>query len=153
MANHAAPSQTRTPVDAVNIARGELVDERDGMIDLAVPGTDYRLTLVVGAPLNAQESGLLGKKICGVIRAQAKRIDVVGTGGRYVEPVYGRPRRIQGVVVATDPNTDTVTVQAHDALPIVCRTNELQHASDFKVGQFVTMGLAAGATFSRVISA
>lgn len=145
-------AQSRKPVDPVNIARGVLVDERDGTIDLAVPGTDYRLALAVGSPLNAREHDMLDRRIRGVIRAQARRIDVVVTGGRYVEPVYGRPRRVQGVIVGLDPNADTVTVQAHDALPIVCKTNGIQHATDFKVGQFVSFDVAPGATFSRVVS-
>jgi len=141
----------RTPVDPANIAKGVLVDERDGVIDLAIPGTDYRLALAVHSPLNARENDMLDRKIRGVILAQARRIDVVVTGGRYVEPVYGRPRRVQGAIVALDPAADTVTVKAHEAMPIVCKTNGIQHATDFKVGQFVSMDVAPGATFSRVV--
>jgi hypothetical protein len=59
---------------------------------------------------------------------------------------------VQGVIVATDPASDTVTVQAHDSLPIVCKTNGAQHAADFRIGQFVAFDVAAGATFSRVTS-
>jgi hypothetical protein len=147
-----AVTQPRKPVDPANIARGELVEEHDGSIVLSVPGTDYRMNLLVGTPLNASENDLMNRKIRGVIRAQARRIDVVVTGGRFVEPVYGRPRRVQGVIVATDPAADTVTVQAHDSLPIVCKTNGAQHAADFKIGQFVSFDVAAGATFSRVNS-
>lgn len=155
MAESNAPAQaqavpSRKPVDPANIARGVLADEREGVIDLAVPGTDYRLSLVVAAPLGARESGMLDKKIRGVIRAQARRIDVVVTGGRFIEPVYGRPRRVQGVIVALDPGADTVTVKAHDALPIVCKTNAQQHAADFKIGQFVGFDVAPGATFTPV---
>lgn len=150
MADTHASTMTRKPVDPANIARGVLLAEREGAIDLAVPGTDYRLSLLVATPLNAAQNDLLDRKIRGVIRAQARRIDVVITGGRYIEPVYGRPRRVQGRIVALDPAADTVTVQAHDALPIVCKTNGTQHASDFKVGQFVSFDVAPGASFSRV---
>lgn len=150
MAEPNAVMPSRKPVDPVNIARGVLVDEHEGVIDLAIAGTDYRLELVVGSALNARANDMLNRRIRGVIRAQARRIDVVVTGGRYVEPVYGRPRRIQGSIVALDPSADTVTVQAHDALPIVCKTNGIQHATDFKIGQFVSFDVAPGATFSRV---
>ncbi len=152
MADTQTATQSRKPVEPANIARGELAEERDGSIVLAVPGTDYRVSLLVGTPINAAENDLLNRKVRGVIRAQARRIDVVKTGGRFIEPIYGRPRRVQGVIVATDPAADTVTVQAHESLPIVCKTNGAQHAADFKIGQFVAFDIAAGATFSRVTS-
>ena len=44
--------------------------------------------------------------------AEAKRIDVVTTGGRYVEPVYGRPRRVQGTVIAIEDGAVVVNAGA-----------------------------------------
>jgi hypothetical protein len=66
---------SRKPVDPVNIARGVLVDERDGVIDLAIAGTDYRLELVVGSPLNARANDMIDRRIRGVIRALGESRD------------------------------------------------------------------------------
>ena len=115
--------------------------EGDAMV-LRIPETSYQIHLkVTDAPKTP-----VGKRISGMIQVQARRIDKVGTGGRYVEPVEGRPRRVQGSVIAVDPADRTITVSA--GVPIVCRTDERQTPGDFEVGDFVTMGVNAGATFT-----
>jgi hypothetical protein len=82
-----------------------------------------------------------------MIRARCRRIDVVGTGGRYVEPVYGRPRRVQGTVISTDASRNTVVVDA--AIPIHCTpTDPRQKATDFQTGQLVSFDVLEGATFA-----
>ena len=136
-----------SPTTTSSIARGVLTAEHVGAIDFAVMNTDYLLRLAVAAPLPHRD---IGKRIEGTIRAQARRIDVVHTGGRYIEPVYGKPRRVQGQVIALDPNADTVTVLAHTDLPLVCKTNGEQHAGDFKIGQLVSFDVAPGTSFTPV---
>lgn len=138
-------TMSSTPSTTSYLARGILTSEHVGAIDFAVINTDYLLRLAVAAPLPHRE---IGKRIVGTIRAQARRIDVVHTGGRYVEPVYGKPRRIQGQIVALDPNADTVTVLAHQDLPFVCKTNGEQHAGDFKIGQLVGFEVTPGVSFT-----
>jgi hypothetical protein len=122
--------------------RAVLAESTHDEVVLTFPGTSYQMHLRVLAPVNRP----LGKRIEGMIQAQARRIDVVGTGGRYVEPVYGKPRRVQGSIVAVDAAKGTLTVDA--GMPIVCRTNGIQQASDFKVGDLVTFEVAPGAVFT-----
>src|SRR5690606_15182475 len=55
---------------------GTLVEQREGQIVLALPGTDYRLHLAVDGPLTPG----VGGRVHGVIRAQARRVDVTRTG-------------------------------------------------------------------------
>jgi len=132
---------TTTPTNP-NTARAVLHEATDESVVLAVPGTDYLLRLsVYKAP-----STPVGKRILGTIRAQARRIDIVHTGGRYIEPVYGTPRRIQGEIVATDPAQQTLTVSA--GVPIVCKTDARQRADQFKVGDLVAFDLLPGASFT-----
>ncbi len=120
-----------------------VLDAVDGdVMFLRVPESSYRIQLQV----TATPATPVGKRITGLIHVQARRIDKVGTGGRYVEPVEGRPRRVQGSVIAVDPTDRTITVNA--GVPIVCRTDERQTPADFEVGDFVTMGVNAGATFT-----
>ena len=91
----------------------------------------------------------LGKRLICTIRAKARRIDVVQTGGRYVEPVYGRPRRVQGAVLAIDEGANTITIGA--GVPIVVKpTDARQKAADFALGDFVTFGVLPGATIEVV---
>ncbi|MBY0113283.1 MAG: hypothetical protein K2Y21_10705 [Phycisphaerales bacterium] len=138
------PSPTNT-IDP-RLARGvleQVVGEsatKPAHVVISVPNTSYQMHLVGTA------RGEVGKRIIGTIRAKARRIDVVQSGGRYVEPVYGRPRRIQGTVVAIDGNA--VVVNA--GVPIHCEpTDARQNASQFQVGQFVSFDALDGATFTE----
>ncbi|MEQ8850716.1 MAG: hypothetical protein RIB32_02925 [Phycisphaerales bacterium] len=126
----------------VRRATGVLESVDEDSIVLAIPETSYRLHLKVMKAPNTP----IGKRVTGLIHVQARRIDVVGTGGRYVEPVFGRPRRVQGSVVAVDPTDRTITVNA--GVPIVCRTDGRQKADQFKTGDFVSMDVHSGATFT-----
>lgn len=125
------------------LAKGTLIEQADGKIVLGLPGTEYQLHLITDAPVTPSNTG----KITGTITASARRVDKTqaGMGGRYIEPVYGRPRRIQGRVTATDITANTITVFA--ACPVVCSFATAQSASDFEVGQFVTFDAEPGAKF------
>jgi hypothetical protein len=133
---------TTTP--NINHARGVLAEVRDEMIVFTKPETDYQLHLkVLMTP-----STPVGKRIVGTIRAEARRVDVCGTGGAYVEPVYGRPRRVQGEIIAVDTSAGTITVHAGLG-PIVCKLSDArQRAEHFSVGDFVTFAVLPGATFT-----
>ena len=131
---HPAPTDRIDP----GLARGTLegVHEqtatKPAFIVLGLYNSDYQLHLLPVGEITAP----VGKRILGTIRAEAKRVDIVRTGGKYVEPVIGRPRRVQGRIVETDTARNTITVDA--AAPFVCRlTDHRQRASDFEPGQFV----------------
>ncbi|MBX3357791.1 MAG: hypothetical protein KF745_05115 [Phycisphaeraceae bacterium] len=108
---------------------------------VSFPNTDYRTYLVPTGAVTAQP----GKRVSGTVQARARRIDSVLTGGRYVEPVYGHPRRVQGSVIAVTPGA--VVVNA--GFPIHCTpTDPRQKASDFQVGDFVSFDVMEGASLS-----
>ena len=121
---------------------GVVREKHDDRIVLSIPETSYQLHLNVYKPVETP----VGKKITGVIRAQVTRLDKSGTGGKYIEPVYGRPRRIQGTIKSIDPAERTVTINA--TVPIVCKTDVNQNPSQFNVGDFVTCGVLPGASFT-----
>jgi len=132
----------------VQIARGVLVElgqEIAGRHESAViefPNTNYQLHLVPTGVIRTP----IGKRILGTIHAHARRIDVVGTGGRYIEPVYGPPRHVQGTIVAiTD---EDLVINA--GVPIHCRPTERdQQPSDYELGQIVGCAVMPGATFTE----
>lgn len=126
-------------------AKGTLIEQTDGKIVLGLPSSEYQLHLLTDTPVTPSVTG----KVTGTITAQALRVDKTqaGTGGRYIEPIYGRPRRIQGRITATDTTANTITVLA--ACPVVCSFATAQSASDFEVGQFVTFDVKPGAKFAQ----
>lgn len=138
--NRIDPGLTRGILASVH----EQTATKPAYIVLALYNSDYNIHLIP----NGEISTPVGKRTLGVIRAEAKRVDVVKSGGKYVEPVMGRPRRVQGRIVETDTSRNTVTVDAGAAF--VCRlTDHRQRASDFEVGQFVSFDILDGATFEQ----
>jgi len=128
-----------------NHVTGVLHESREDTIVLSVPETSYQILLGVYKPMTTP----VGKRVTGTIRAQAQRIDTVGTGGRFIEPVAGRPRRVQGSVVAIDATERTVTINA--GVPVVCKTDVRQSPNDFTIGDFVACSVQPGASFSQSI--
>lgn len=113
-------------------------------ITVSVPDSSYELHLRPAGSITAA----VGKRIVGRIEAQARRIDTVQTGGRFIEPVAGRPRRVQGHVVAIDASANAITINA--GVPIRCTLGDArQQASSFEVGQFVAGDVVDGATFTQ----
>ena len=78
---------------------------------LSFPNTSYQTHLLIESP--AALDGKVQKRVVGVIALDARRVDVVNSGGKYLEPVFGRPRRVQGkVVVEIVINPEGVPTQA-----------------------------------------
>lgn len=121
--------------------RGVLLERNGDGIVMGLPGTDYRFHLKVRESVEQA----LGSPLRGHIEAQARRLDRAVAGGRYIEPVYGRPRRLQGPIVATDETENCVTVRC--ACPVRCRLGSGQKTTDFHVGDFVTFDIEPDALF------
>jgi hypothetical protein len=152
-------SATATTQQASGVARGILYDAsgatatRPACLVFHIPGSQYQIHLRQEGPLSAQ----VGKRISGVINASARRVDVTVQGGRFIEPVIGRPRRIQGVVIAQDAPAGTITVDCGGSaavdgpgLPVVCKlTDPRQKADQFAIGTLVGFDVLDGATFSQ----
>ncbi|MEM1331218.1 MAG: hypothetical protein AAGG07_11715 [Planctomycetota bacterium] len=133
-----------------HLARGKLAEHlpetatKPERVVITFPNTSYRTELIPTGTIQCE----LGKRIHGVIRAEARRADKVGSGGRYVEPVFGRPRRVQGHVLANDFEPGTILV--HAGVPIVCTlTDARQKPEDFEQGDFVSFDVHPGATFEQ----
>lgn len=142
---HPAPTDKIAPT----LARGELSEvfaataTKPGYLVIEFPNTSYQMHLLPKGPIATP----VGKRIIGTIRATARRVDLVETGGKYVEPVYGRPRRVQGTVIGIDDHSRTLVVDA--GMPIHCTmTDERQIPSMFPQGSMVSFDVLDGATFS-----
>jgi chorismate mutase len=56
-------------------------------------------------------------------------------GGNYVEPLYGRPRRMQGTILSVNAATNELTVQV--AYEVTVKLPAKYKAADYLVGQRV----------------
>ncbi len=150
----ASPSQLAT-------ARGMLREivlasaTKPGFIVFALNNSNYAIHLrVPGGEESLRER--LNKRIIGTIRCEARRVDECQTGGRFIEPVLGRPRKVQGTVLAHMPGENALVISAAGAsmvdsasLPVVVKlTDGRQQATQFAVGTMVTMDVMDGATFT-----
>lgn len=140
----AAPSTTHADPTIPQPTTGTLVARKDGAITLAIPGTDYRIDLVVDGPLASAKTG---GKLTGIIHARALRVDRVTAGGRFVEPVMGRPRRVQGVITGGDLKANALFVAAGGVNLVCTLTDARQHAGDFELGQMFSFDVERGARF------
>jgi len=127
---------------ALPTVTGYIEDKADDRLVLDVPDTDYRLHLVLPRPIE----GEIGDKVTGSIHAKAKRVDPIRSGGRFIEPGYGRPRRIQGRIVGGEPAANRLYVHAGGA-PVIATLMPSQQATDFAIGQMVLFDVERGATF------
>lgn len=125
------------------IATGVLAEKSPEKLVLAVPGTDYRIQLV---PAGQVDAGV-NERVSGTIRANARRVDVISAGGRYIEPVFGRPRRVQGRIIGGDPRSNTLVVLA--CVPVTVKLMNHQRAGKFAVGQMVSFDVEPGASFEQ----
>ncbi|CAN5800165.1 hypothetical protein BH11PLA1_BH11PLA1_13490 [soil metagenome] len=122
---------------------------------ITIPGSSYALHLLPLGDAGAL-AGRIGARVTGTIECSARRVDLVGAGGRYVEPVLGRPRRVQGSIIAIDAAANTLILNAGgatvvDGLPLPIRvklTDARQQAAQFALGACVSMDVLDGATFT-----
>jgi hypothetical protein len=124
------------------IAEFKLVSLDAGFGIFAVPGTGYRLTLQVPEGFDAP----IGRRIRGRVRGRALRMHRTGAGGNFIEPLDGRPRIVQGTVLAIDPAADEVLMDL--VVPIRLEMFEGQSASEFATGEMVNFYMHPGATFT-----
>lgn len=116
---------------------------RPAHIVMSVPNTSYELHLIPQGPVTAE----VGKRLIGTIRARSRRIDIVQTGGRYIEPVFGKPRRMQGSVIGTEGDALIVDV----TIPVLVTPGDArQKVADFPAGSFVAFDCPDWPTFTQV---
>lgn len=97
---------TTTTTNDPAVAQLRLVAHADNHVELSIPATSYRLRLASSSPISQP----LGKRIPGIVRCNVWKVDLVSAGGDYIEPVFGKPRRIQGHVIAKSADSIVIRV-------------------------------------------
>ncbi|MSR69918.1 MAG: hypothetical protein EXS17_06185 [Phycisphaerales bacterium] len=121
----------------------------DGRIIVSIPHTQYEieLNLLPNDPLrNDGANAVLGTHITGVVHARALKMHRATGGGVYIEPVQGRPRSVQGRILATDVVNNKVL--AHVVIPMWVSVPQGQAASDFSTGELVNFYVESGTSFT-----
>jgi hypothetical protein len=109
-----------------------IVDKiESGLITLRVAGCNYVNTFSIAGGASA---GLVpGARVRGTILAPAWKVDCVDLGGNYVEPLAGRPRRMQGAILAVNAAANELTVQV--GYEVTVKLPDKYRATDYQVGQ------------------
>ncbi|MAE67754.1 MAG: hypothetical protein CMJ18_26155 [Phycisphaeraceae bacterium] len=132
----------QTETTPVTMTANLIESGEDGIV-LALAGTDYRLHLKVAVPVTSP----LNRPVAGRIKARARRVDRMRCGGRFIEPVYGRPRRVQGTITGTDFASNRITVRSGGGSVFECDLTADQKAADFEIGALVGFDVERGAKF------
>jgi hypothetical protein len=113
-------------------AKGKVVRADADLIVFAPANTSYELHL---RSAGGTYDGPIGSPVEIVIRAQARKVYTVSSGGNFIQPIFGTPRVIQGRVRAVDDRHVTV----HAGVPIVIELPAEAHAIDLNCGP-ITVG-------------
>jgi hypothetical protein len=123
------------------VLQGVLLESKPDTVVIGLPGTEYRLHLVTASPISAP----LNKPIRGTVYARVRRVDRLPSGGKFIEPLFGRPRRIHGRISAIDADHNTITIQG--PVPMICELTVDPRAGAFAEGDLVGCDIERGARF------
>ena len=139
MASHAAAHSKLLSVATLRVR-----EVRPELAVLDVPGTEYQLHLAVD-PASAANTLAAGRRIDGEIHASALRMHRSDTGGRFIEPIYGQPRIVQGEVIAVDEPGRRVLMDM--AVPVWMAVQATQDLSAIHPGELWNCYVQSGTRF------
>jgi hypothetical protein len=136
---------TATPVNCPT--HGKIIELLDDAVVFAPNGTSYELRLRT----DPRYAGALNTPVEVVIRATARKVWTVPSGGNFIAPIKGPPRIIQGRVTFGDEKQLVVRAGAMFLIDLP----SAEHAVDLPngpitVGQMVNVTAFPGATIEIV---
>lgn len=118
-------------------ARGKVTQLIDGGVVFEPTGTNYQLHLKTASAY----TGPVGVLVEGFVRCEGRKVFTTPAGGRFVQPIFGTPRVVQGRIrAATD---DSLLLQAGTA--VVVKLPKADDAYDLSAGE-LTVGAIVNAT-------
>ena len=133
----AVPAAPSAPVRLRELTRGG--GDAPGTVRFSIPGTDYRIEAAPGDSLGPSASA--GQRLRGTLHAVARKVWPVTAGGRFVEPVFGRPRRLQGLVLGADESGNALWVDAGGLKVVATLGHAGQKVADFPPQTLVTFSV------------
>ena len=123
----------------------------DDLVVLGVHGTDYLIELAPTVPSDefpAPRSSR-NRRIRGTVAGRALKMHHAEAGGRFIEPVHGRPRIVQGTVFEVDAPNDRLLMDVVVPMWITLDTATTgQSASEFSPGDLLNFYLEPGTSFT-----
>jgi hypothetical protein len=131
-------------------ARGKVSEVKNGKVVFLPANSNYEMYLETARPYD----GPIGQQILAIIRAKARKVYTVPSGGGFVSPIFGPPRTIQGRALFV--NDSTVVIRA--GVPIIVELPAADDALDFEagnlsVGSIVNAVALPGVTFELLQAA
>ena len=124
-------------------ARGKVVRAGADTLVFNPVGTNYEIKLACPTAW----AGPVGQVVPVVVRASARKLWTIGSGGNFVAPIFGPPRIVQGRVRHLDQTT--IVVQCGLTVYVTLPTGEAAidlGSGPLAVGALVNVALLPGAT-------
>jgi hypothetical protein len=131
------------------LARGKVVEAKDSNVVFQPCDTNYQIHLQTARPY----TGPIGQLIDARIRARARKVYTVPSGGGFISPIFGSPRTFQGRALHVDDRQ--VIIRA--GVPISVELPQSDSALDLSagpiaVGSMINVAALPGTTFELVAS-
>lgn len=118
---------------------------QDDTLVLKMPGRSYQLHLAAPQNGNALEPG---QRVRGIVRGESLRMYSAHGGGKFIEPVWGAPRIVAGIVLEAHPAKREVIVDAVAVFKL--RVPKEQNFDLLVPGALVNFYINSGAAFEPV---
>jgi hypothetical protein len=131
------------------LARGKVVEAKDSLVVFQPFDTNYQLYLQAVRPY----TGPIGQPIDARLRAKARKVYTVPSGGGFISPIFGSPRTLQGRALHVEERQ--IVIRA--GVPIAVDLPQPDDAIDLdngpiEVGAIINVAALPGMTFEFVSS-
>jgi len=131
------------------LARGKVVEAKDSLVVFQPFDTNYQLHLLTARPY----TGPIGQPIDARLRAKARKVYTVPSGGGFISPIFGSPRTLQGRALHVEERQ--IVIRA--GVPISIDLPQPEDAIDLDngpiaVGAIINVAALPGMTFELVVS-
>ncbi|HEV8607697.1 MAG TPA: hypothetical protein VGQ99_20345, partial [Tepidisphaeraceae bacterium] len=124
-------------------AVGRVLSRDDTSVVFNPQNTSYEMKLLVG-----NYDGPIGSRVAGFIVVAARKVYTVPSGGNFVEPIFGRPRVVQGRVKYLDEKEMVVQAGGPIIVQLPVEEDAFDLASgDLMVASLVNVVVMAGGRF------
>jgi len=131
------------------LARGKVVEAKDSIVVFQPADTNYQIHLQTARPY----TGPIGQLIDARIRAKARKVYTVSSGGGFISPIFGSPRTLQGRALHVEDRQ--IIIRAGVAISVELPQPETAvdlSAGPIAVGSMINVAALPGTTFELVPS-
>ncbi|MGA2442394.1 MAG: hypothetical protein ABSH08_15680 [Tepidisphaeraceae bacterium] len=131
------------------LARGKVVEAKDSIVVFQPADTNYQIHLQTARPY----TGPIGQLIDARIRAKARKVYTVPSGGGFISPIFGSPRTLQGRALHVEDRQ--IIIRAGVAISVELPQPETAvdlSAGPIAVGSMINVAALPGTTFELVPS-